>query len=72
MFLFKGLEVFLILKAYWLGSWKQVRVADPTFLGYFIDKGVASAAKVVRKVTTIRACIRTLIILIHCFYQVKF
>ncbi|RVX02781.1 UDP-N-acetylglucosamine diphosphorylase 1 [Vitis vinifera] len=27
-----------------------VRVADPTFLGYFIDKGVASAAKVVRKV----------------------
>lgn len=29
---------------------KQVRVADPTFLGYFIDKGAASAAKVVRKV----------------------
>lgn len=28
----------------------QVRVADPTFLGYFIDKGAASAAKVVRKV----------------------
>ncbi|KAL4377214.1 hypothetical protein GQ457_02G035810 [Hibiscus cannabinus] len=27
----------------------QVRVADPTFLGYFIDKGVAAAAKVVRK-----------------------
>ncbi|XP_039039912.1 UDP-N-acetylglucosamine diphosphorylase 2-like isoform X4 [Hibiscus syriacus] len=27
-----------------------VRVADPTFLGYFIDKGVAAAAKVVRKV----------------------
>ncbi|KAG8066251.1 hypothetical protein GUJ93_ZPchr0004g38925 [Zizania palustris] len=27
-----------------------VRVADPTFLGYFIDKGVSSAAKVVRKV----------------------
>lgn len=26
-----------------------VRVADPTFLGYFIDKSVASAAKVVRK-----------------------
>lgn len=26
-----------------------VRVADPTFLGYFIDKGVVSAAKVVRK-----------------------
>nr|XP_023892145.1 UDP-N-acetylglucosamine diphosphorylase 1-like [Quercus suber]POE61183.1 udp-n-acetylglucosamine diphosphorylase 1 [Quercus suber] len=26
-----------------------VRVADPTFLGYFMDKGVASAAKVVRK-----------------------
>ncbi|KAM0880446.1 hypothetical protein ACQ4PT_033568 [Festuca glaucescens] len=26
-----------------------VRVADPTFLGYFIDKGVSSAAKVVRK-----------------------
>ncbi|XP_075671811.1 UDP-N-acetylglucosamine diphosphorylase 1-like [Castanea sativa] len=26
-----------------------VRVADPTFLGYFIGKGVASAAKVVRK-----------------------
>ncbi|KAL1833869.1 hypothetical protein DCAR_0104003 [Daucus carota subsp. sativus] len=26
-----------------------VRVADPTFLGYFIDKGVATAAKVVRK-----------------------
>lgn len=29
---------------------KQVRVADPTFLGYFIEKGVAAAAKVVRKV----------------------
>ncbi|CAE5958956.1 unnamed protein product [Arabidopsis arenosa] len=28
---------------------KYVRVADPTFLGYFIDKGAASAAKVVRK-----------------------
>ncbi|KAG4391128.1 hypothetical protein GLYMA_05G132100v4 [Glycine max] len=27
----------------------RVRVADPTFLGYFIDKGVAAAAKVVRK-----------------------
>ncbi|KAF8101679.1 hypothetical protein N665_0201s0006 [Sinapis alba] len=26
-----------------------VRVADPTFLGYFIDRGAASAAKVVRK-----------------------
>ncbi|ONM14006.1 UDP-N-acetylglucosamine diphosphorylase 2 [Zea mays] len=26
-----------------------VRVADPTFLGYFIDKGASSAAKVVRK-----------------------
>ncbi|KAM6549065.1 hypothetical protein CsatB_020741 [Cannabis sativa] len=26
-----------------------VRVADPTFLGYFIEKGVAAAAKVVRK-----------------------
>ncbi|XP_076905545.1 UDP-N-acetylglucosamine diphosphorylase 1-like [Bidens hawaiensis] len=26
-----------------------VRVGDPTFLGFFIDKGVASAAKVVRK-----------------------
>ncbi|KAF7120084.1 hypothetical protein RHSIM_Rhsim13G0129600 [Rhododendron simsii] len=26
-----------------------VRVGDPTFLGYFIDKGVAAAAKVVRK-----------------------
>ncbi|KAG6788778.1 UDP-N-acetylglucosamine diphosphorylase 1-like [Populus alba x Populus x berolinensis] len=26
-----------------------VRVADPAFLGYFIDKGVAAAAKVVRK-----------------------
>ncbi|XP_006659213.1 UDP-N-acetylglucosamine diphosphorylase 1-like [Oryza brachyantha] len=26
-----------------------VRVADPTFLGYFIDKGVCAAAKVVRK-----------------------
>lgn len=26
-----------------------VRVADPTFVGYFIDKGVATAAKVVRK-----------------------
>ncbi|KAL5976946.1 UDP-N-acetylglucosamine diphosphorylase 1 [Asimina triloba] len=26
-----------------------VRVADPTFLGYFIDKGVTAAAKVVRK-----------------------
>lgn len=33
-------------------SWIQVRVADPTFLGYFIDKGVAAAAKVVRKVRT--------------------
>jgi hypothetical protein len=31
----------------------QVRVADPSFLGYFIDKGVAAAAKVVRKVTVI-------------------
>lgn len=31
----------------------QVRVADPTFLGYFIDKGAASAAKVVRKVSKI-------------------
>lgn len=30
--------------------WYQVRVADPTFLGYFIDKGVSAAAKVVRKV----------------------
>ena len=39
------------LKKYWLGFVKQVRVADPTFLGYFIDKGVAAAAKVVRKVT---------------------
>ncbi|THU56996.1 hypothetical protein C4D60_Mb11t23090 [Musa balbisiana] len=27
----------------------KVRVADPAFLGYFIDKGVAAAAKVVRK-----------------------
>ncbi|KAM7500387.1 hypothetical protein LguiA_024801 [Lonicera macranthoides] len=27
-----------------------VRVGDPTFLGYFIDKGVATAAKVVRKI----------------------
>ncbi|XP_026665886.2 UDP-N-acetylglucosamine diphosphorylase 2 isoform X2 [Phoenix dactylifera] len=27
-----------------------VRVADPAFLGYFIDKGVTAAAKVVRKV----------------------
>lgn len=26
-----------------------VRVSDPTFLGYFIDKGVAAAAEVVRK-----------------------
>ncbi|XP_006853560.2 UDP-N-acetylglucosamine diphosphorylase 1 isoform X1 [Amborella trichopoda] len=26
-----------------------VRVADPTFLGYFIDKGITAAAKVVRK-----------------------
>ncbi|KAL8508593.1 hypothetical protein ACS0TY_019006 [Phlomoides rotata] len=26
-----------------------VRVGDPTFLGYFIDKGAAAAAKVVRK-----------------------
>lgn len=26
-----------------------VRVADPTFLGFFIDKGVSAAAKVVRK-----------------------
>lgn len=33
-----------------LASWLQVRVADPTFLGYFIDKGVSAAAKVVRKV----------------------
>lgn len=33
-----------------LTSRGQVRVADPTFLGYFIDKGVAAAAKVVRKV----------------------
>jgi UDP-N-acetylglucosamine/UDP-N-acetylgalactosamine diphosphorylase len=28
----------------------QVRVADPPFLGYFIDRGVSAAAKVVRKV----------------------
>lgn len=35
--------------------WKQVRVADPTFLGYFIDKGVASAAKVVRKVMFLKS-----------------
>lgn len=34
-------------------GFKQVRVADPTFLGFFIDKGVAAAAKVVRKVTSI-------------------
>ncbi|KAL8513212.1 hypothetical protein ACS0TY_019423 [Phlomoides rotata] len=27
-----------------------VRVGDPTFLGYFIDKGAAAAAKVVRKI----------------------
>ncbi|CAI0401536.1 unnamed protein product [Linum tenue] len=26
-----------------------VRVADPTFVGYFVDKGVSAAAKVVRK-----------------------
>lgn len=26
-------------------------MADPTFLGYFIDKGVSAAAKVVRKVS---------------------
>ncbi|KAL6580911.1 UDP-N-acetylglucosamine diphosphorylase 2 [Orobanche minor] len=26
-----------------------VRIGDPTFLGYFIDKGVDAAAKVVRK-----------------------
>lgn len=26
-----------------------VRVADPTFLGYFIEQGVAAAAKVVKK-----------------------
>lgn len=26
-------------------------MADPTFLGYFIDKGVSAGAKVVRKVT---------------------
>ncbi|KAA3482138.1 UDP-N-acetylglucosamine diphosphorylase 2-like [Gossypium australe] len=32
-----------------------VRVADPTFLGYFIDKGVTAAAKVVRKNTD---CVR--------------
>jgi hypothetical protein len=31
-------------------SLPKVRVADPTFLGYFIDKGVSAAAKVVRKV----------------------
>lgn len=30
--------------------YKQVRVGDPTFLGYFMDTGVAAAAKVVRKV----------------------
>jgi hypothetical protein len=33
----------------------QVRVADPTFLGYFIDKGVSSAAKVVRKVRSVQS-----------------
>lgn len=30
-----------------------MRVADPTFVGYFMDKGVAAAAKVVRKVENI-------------------
>lgn len=39
--------------------WKQVRVADPTFLGYFIDKGVSAAAKVVRKVNSF----------VFCFFQ---
>lgn len=39
------------LRKYWLGLVNQVRVADPSFIGYFIDKGVAAAAKVVRKVT---------------------
>lgn len=39
----------------------QVRVSDPTFLGYFIDKGVAAAAKVVRKVGSIFCCIDCLV-----------
>lgn len=38
-----------IFKLY-LIIWEQVRVADPIFLGYFIDKGVSAATKVVRKV----------------------
>lgn len=42
-----------MLQAYnnWM-YYKQVRVGDPTFLGYFIDTGVSAAAKVVRKVRT--------------------
>ncbi|XP_059625465.1 UDP-N-acetylglucosamine diphosphorylase 1 isoform X1 [Cornus florida] len=37
------------LDCYGVDNALQVRVADPTFLGYFIDKGVAAGAKVVRK-----------------------
>ncbi|RXH85257.1 hypothetical protein DVH24_042025 [Malus domestica] len=33
-----------------------VRVADPTFLGYFIDKGVSAAAKVVHKISRLFSC----------------
>ncbi|KAJ4841845.1 UDP-N-acetylglucosamine diphosphorylase 1 [Turnera subulata] len=42
-----------------------VRVADPTFLGYFIDKGVAAAAKVVRKVTNLPSLFQ--LVCLHMF-----
>lgn len=45
---------------------KQVRVADPTFLGYFIDKGVSAAAKVVRKVCNF------FLIIIWCLFNFIF
>lgn len=38
--------------------YKQVRVGDPTFLGYFIDTGAAAAAKVVEKVSGVDSYIQ--------------
>jgi UDP-N-acetylglucosamine/UDP-N-acetylgalactosamine diphosphorylase len=48
LFISWSLPFFVVIK--YLIYLIQVRVADPTFLGYFIDRGVSAAAKVVRKV----------------------
>jgi UDP-N-acetylglucosamine/UDP-N-acetylgalactosamine diphosphorylase len=48
LFISWSLPFFIVIK--YLIYLIQVRVADPTFLGYFIDRGVSAAAKVVRKV----------------------